>query len=415
MPQAIGKAEWAQWINGKGIVRAENSHSTAQGEQPRHETGSEYWGLASELTQTRELNAALLAAFDTLEDGLLLLDPTATVVASNQALARLLGSTPAALHGANWQALCHQHGLALLGERVGQVVQQQHPYAGREHLTDANGINHILDVSVVPLWLERPPIGRMLVHITDVTQRLHLEALLIESQRRATSARLSATIAHEVNTPLQSIQSALYLARRTSQQRCAHYMEQAIGQVERIGHILQRLLELHDTRDQPPGTVHINKLLEHLLNLLQVTLHEERVVVWTDLAPDIPWFWGQPDSLNQALLNLISNAIEAMPGGGTLSICTRQAHIYEPGLPTLLVEIADTGSGMTPDVLAHSFDPFFTTRPGGAGVGLTVSQSIIAQHGGQIRAHSKPGVGSTFTLTLPLTPPPPHASELAAS
>jgi signal transduction histidine kinase len=165
--------------------------------------------------------------------------------------------------------------------------------------------------------------------------------------------------------------------------------------------------------------VDLNGLLEHLLELLQATLHEQHIKVRTEFEKRLPRLWGKPDELQRALLNLVLNAIEAMPSGGTLMLrtCSDEAGMQAgqqqerpPPHPagadygsSITVEIADTGMGMKTEVQARIFDPFFTTRPGSGGIGLTVSKKIITEHGGQIHVQSTPGRGSVFTLTLPFS------------
>ncbi len=354
--------------------------------------------------QMQASNEALLSLFDCLEDGVLVMDQDGIVLAVNQTLTKLVGSTPAASEGKPWTAL------RLDGTHLRELVQQaytmQRPQQGREQHIGPDDQSHILDIRVTPVMNEHHQIERVILHVVDVTERLELEAMLIQSERRAATAKLSATIAHEVNTPLQAIQSALYLARRTSTSQSAHHLEKADRQVRRIHTILNRLLILHRVGENPPELVDINAIIKHLLDLLRTTLQDQGIEERIHLAADIPSFWGKTDDLHQALLNLLLNAIDAMPRGGVLTIRSWQTNTPQTAphtSPSLVIAISDTGDGIPPEIQSRIFDPFFTTRPDGAGVGLAISRKIMSNHGGQISVRSAPGKGSTFTCTLPIT------------
>lgn len=352
-------------------------------------------------------HALFAALFDELDDGLLLLDHTGTVLAVNQVMARMVGSTVEELQGCNWATICNTTGSYIFDTLVQQTHHDRAPHQHRTQYTAPNGERYILDIRAALLCEKQQEITWIMLHVVDVTERLNLEALLIQSERRAATGRLSATIAHEVNTPLQSIQSALYLAARASDQQRARYLSKANHEIDRISLILRRLLDLHRVSDESPAPVHINRLLERLVELLRVTLEEQHIRVQMELEQPLPWVWGRPDDLTQVLLNLIVNAIESMQEGGTLWLRTRvRDDLQSPAASHLIVEIADTGHGMNSDVQTQIFDPFFTTSPDRVGVGLAVSKKIITEHGGTIYVQSTPGIGSTFSLTLPLPTEP---------
>jgi PAS domain S-box-containing protein len=349
---------------------------------------------------------ALLALFDTMSDGLLLLDSEQRVLVANQSLANMLQTTPATLRGCSWAQVCTDMRNRALCEPIHHTVQQQRNVRSRKHWRTANGQNRILDIETMLLPARNTQESRLMLRVTDVTERLQLEASLIQSEHRAAAEKLSATIAHEVNTPLQTIQSSLYMAGRADDAQRARHLARAATQVERISAILERLLSLHRIDSVPPTLIDMPMLLERLLDLLRATLELQQITVRLDLAPDLPRLWGKADDLNQALLNLLINAIEAMPNGGTLTIRARyssaQPHLQSGTTSSVRITIADTGHGMLPEVQTHAFDPFFTTRPDRQGIGLAVSRKTLLEHGGSIDVYSKPGAGSSFVITLPL-------------
>jgi signal transduction histidine kinase len=315
------------------------------------------------------------------------------------------------LQGRNWHDICQQSNTAMLSTTVQRTRQDGRSHQSREQLPGDMGTSRILDVQTFPLHQQHGP--NMILHVVDVTERLNLEAMLVQSERRAAMGSLSATIAHEVNTPLQAIQSLLYLAMRGSDQRTIRHLTRASAQIERINAIFKRLLDLHHVGDMSPTRIDINTIIEHLLDLVRVPLDERHIAVQTHLESSLPRLWGNADKLSQAVLNLLLNAIEAMPNGGTLSLHTSSVPAPQQGnIPaTIVVAVRDTGSGIPHDMQQRIFAPFFTTRPGGAGIGLAVSNRIVAEHGGTLSVSSAPNEGSTFTLELPAT----HPSEPGAN
>ncbi len=378
-------------------------------------------GVASDDSQNQtdsqvKPDDAPIALLNGLADGVLLLDQHGVIQASNTRLASLLDSTPAALKGHNWYTVCETmpQGEVLIN-LVRHSFRTAQPQQHRTSFRNGRQHNLILDLRTVPLLNTEGQIKWVIVHIIDSTERLHLEAMLIQNERRAATARLSATVAHEVNTPLQAIQSAIYLASRTSDQQQTRHLERASAQVDRISAIFKRLLNLHHMSDSPPTLIDVNALISYLIDLVRATVEEQHIQLQLVLASDLPRLWGKPDDLYQALLNVLLNAIEAMPDGGLLQVYTSQAgelsSTQDVRAESVVVAISDSGSGIDPAVQSRIFDPFFTTRPDGAGVGLAVSKKIITEHGGRIILRSTPGQGSHFTLVLPLSASAPVDSD----
>jgi PAS domain S-box-containing protein len=378
------------------------------------------------LTRSRNL---LHAIFDSLEDGLLLVDGTGRVQAANTALIGLLGCgcSPACLIGEHWGDVYVRtvpdfpgH-LALNPPATGQNVSQLHRY---QHPDDST---RILDIKTIALRASDQTVDQVILHITDTTEKSRLQAQVIENERFAASGRLAASVAHEINTPLQSLQTALVMVRIATESERDTFLDHALKEIERVGRIVRQFLDLYRPGAATPGPVDIAALLERILLLVGKRLRDQQIVVEYDLAPDVSSPWGRTDELMQVMLNLIVNALDAMPEGGTLRI-----HISEQGpassrspqqpaldmasyIPGTLpesapwrarIDISDTGSGISPDLLPRIFEPFVTMREDGTGLGLAISTQIIHQHGGTIAVQSQPGSGSTFTIELPLVRAP---------
>jgi two-component system NtrC family sensor kinase len=301
----------------------------------------------------------------------------------------------------------------------------------------------MLDIQILPLIGPEQTVDQVIVHVIDVTERLQLEALVIQNEHFAARGRLAATVAHEVNTPLQSIRNCLYLAGKAQGQQRDTYLELASEELERISTIVRKLLDVkHHGDESTPALINLNTLIERVLLLTGGTLASYGIDIERNFSPTRPMVFGYANHLTQVLLNIILNAVDAMPDGGKLYLNTRSDTLkpetsrqpafqsntggfsatldaiesVQPagGQDIVMIEITDTGCGIPPEIQSRMFDPFFTTKASGSGVGLAISQQIVVQHGGQINVHSTPGHGSTFRIILPsgsLTAASPTSGE----
>jgi two-component system NtrC family sensor kinase len=233
---------------------------------------------------------------------------------------------------------------------------------------------------------------------------------LTELERLAAAGQTAAQLAHEVGTPLNLISGhvQLLLASDTRDPGAGRKRLQTIStQIERIERIVRRMLDR--TRPETPELVplDLNQLLRRIFDATAPTLDASDVRLTAALAPDLPAVTGDADRLQQVFINLVNNALDAMPEGGELKVTTAFAHNAEDdGAGTVSVEFADTGTGMTEEVRARIFDPLYTTkaRGRGTGLGLVVVRQALAEHGGRIEVESEPGGGSLFRLTFPAAP-----------
>jgi two-component system NtrC family sensor kinase len=224
------------------------------------------------------------------------------------------------------------------------------------------------------------------------------QAQLIQAEKLAATGRLAASLAHEINNPLQAIHNCLHLVinRPLNDEKKGYYLGLAQNEVERLITLVQRTLEFYRPSQGRAAATDVNRLIDNVLALTSKRLEHGRVHVRTQLPANLPALSVVPDQLTQVCLNLIINAVEAMPQGGTLTIVSAQRGDW------LAIEIHDTGAGLAPDEATRIFEPFYTTKADGTGLGLAVSYGIIQQHGGRIEVHSTPGQGTTFTVLLPV-------------
>ncbi len=225
---------------------------------------------------------------------------------------------------------------------------------------------------------------------------------LRHSEKIAALGRLVASISHEINNPLQSIQGCLTLAdeelkAERRQQKLERYLSIAEDEIDRIAAIVRRVRDFYrpSSREEMSPT-NLHEVLQSVLELAGKQLQHSGVTVdraWAENLPSVP---ANPDHLKQVFLNLVLNAIDAMPDGGTLHILT------DFDVEGVNIEFTDTGVGMSEETQARLFEPFFTTKPHGSGLGLSISYGIIEAHQGQISCASRLGIGTTFTITLPV-------------
>jgi len=262
-------------------------------------------------------------------------------------------------------------------------------------------IGHQIGISV-----ENARLYTELRQFAQELERSHVQ--LIQAEKLAAMGRLTASIAHELNNPLQAVQNCLHLTlnRRLSEEKKHHYLVLAQEEVERLIDIVLRMLDFYRPSRGQRSPTDINALIESVLALTAKKLQRGNVTVHRQLARDLPPVEVVADQIKQVSLNMIINAIEAMPKGGDLIITSRlESSNSEMGERWLRLSFADNGVGLSPEEQKRIFEPFYTTKSRGTGLGLAVSYGIVERHGGHIDVKSVPGKGTLFSVRLPLTFP----------
>jgi signal transduction histidine kinase len=280
----------------------------------------------------------------------------------------------------------------------------------------------------------RDELGRLATHFNHMVERLEqawrsldaerlardgAEASLRQSRRLADLGHLAAGICHEIASPLNVIANRVSGLRKKLAGDAAAERELGIvaEQIERIGQVSRGLLDLTRVRTLRAGPTRVDEILDRVLELLEPRL-EGRVEVDKKVAPDLPAITADASQLQQVLLNLMNNALDAMPGGGTLRLGLERVERQHPerggpAAPCLELSIADTGSGIAPTDLGKVFDPFFSTKASGfgTGLGLPVASEIVRLHGGWIDLESELGRGTRVAVLLPCRAPAAAAAE----
>ncbi len=249
--------------------------------------------------------------------------------------------------------------------------------------------------------------------VIDITKQKELEIQLRQSQKMEAIARLVGGIAHDFNNILTTIIGNIELAQMSNNhiEAVQSYLGKAKRSSEKATKLISRLLSFSKPRTTSKELIDLNDLVQSVLDVFQHTIREDIKVI-TDLSPQSPLVAADPLQMEQVLINLVINAVDAMPQGGTLTISTARVQTESGESPhdTLipagsygLLSVSDTGIGMGQEVQEKIFEPFFTTKPinKGSGLGLSMVYGIVKHHGGHIEVRSKVGRGSTFNVFIP--------------
>jgi PAS domain S-box-containing protein len=234
--------------------------------------------------------------------------------------------------------------------------------------------------------------------LRDVSERTRLEEQLRRTERVAELGTLASGMAHEIGTPMNVILGrAEYLMDRVADEPVKKGLRTIVAQVERITRVMNQLLSFARRKPPQPRALALGEVIENSLEMFRERFSHHHIHVFTHIDPDCPSVVADSDQMNQVLINLVMNAVHAMPQGGTL----RMGLGSEKGMVRLTV--SDTGHGIPNEVVKKIFDPFFTTKEfgKGTGLGLTVVKGIIEEHQGTITVESEEGKGTTFTIVLP--------------
>jgi two-component system NtrC family sensor kinase len=250
----------------------------------------------------------------------------------------------------------------------------------------------------IAVVLDKAMLYTQLQEALEKEQRVR--AQLVQTAKLAAMGRLVASVAHELNNPLQAIQNALYLVKleENLSEQAVEDLQVAINEGTRMARLISRLRETYRpvaADEYEPEAIDV--LVDEVHKLIGTHLRHNQVNFEFTLNKDIPPISMIRDQIKQVILNLCINAIESMPEGGTLSIESS----YQEDIDEVHLKVSDTGPGLTPEIKNQIFEPFFTTKEGGTGLGLAVSFEIAQNHGGNIQAHNNSGPGATFILSLP--------------
>ena len=340
------------------------------------------------------------AMMDSLTSGVIILDSNHTIVKTNRAASRILG-IPLSENPERplWLSISD----AKLADFIHTMIKNEEARTAEEFIIVADESNQYIELSVLPLVKEKKVRGTIIT-VEDITQRKCEEINNRRLENLASLTNLAAAVAHEIKNPLAAISIHVQLLRKNFKacnleinEKAQKHLDVVQEEIERLNKIVVDFLFAVRPLQCEFAPVKVNDLIRNLLMTFQEAFSAAGILLDAQLDNELPVIQADERFLRQALMNILTNAKAAMtPAGGELSLITRfdEENVY--------ISISDTGKGIPPDVLHKIFEPYFTTKPEGSGLGLTMTYKVIKEHGGDIQVHSEVGKGTRFTLILPV-------------
>jgi two-component system sensor histidine kinase AtoS len=409
-----------------GLAIAFN-HMTAQLRQQRGALEDANRELRHRLEELADLKSYTDNILASMTNGLVTVDLDGRVVTLNPAAELMTGFFAGEATGRYCTDVFA--GTPQLGEILMETISSRAAYPGLAvTLRRRNGRTLSVEISAAPLkGGEGKDLGVIAV-MRDLTVVRELENRLRRSDRLAALGSLAAGLAHEIKNPLTSLLTfSRHLTRRfDDEQFRAKFQSVVPHELQRINGIVERLLELARPSRLSFAAVRLPALLERVVDLCAHELDSRGVRLTREYARDLPAIWADADALHQSLVNLVRNALDAMPAGGRLILRVGWAgtdDIVVTGGRSpaagrrVQIEVEDSGVGIAPEAADRVFNPFFSTKETGTGLGLALTHKMIEDHGGVIDFRAAPGGGTIFRIALPLFPDPPseagtHGDEL---
>jgi len=355
--------------------------------------------IQKELIDTRRfLNTVL----DSIQEGILVISPEYQILRVNAPLLRKLKRPEEDVIGKS----CHE---ILYGQDapcvppvgicpVAEVMKSRRPqHARHKHLDiEGNTIHHA--VSAYPV-MEDGEVSRIVEISRDVTHDIRTQEMLLQQEKLSSVGKLAAGVAHEINNPLTAVltNSMLLLEELPEAHPMYEDLKGIADETLRCRDIVRGLLEF--ARQEAPAKAEsdLNKIVDSVIGLVKKQFSFKNISIEQSLAPDLPLVRLDRDQIQQVVVNMLINAMEAIERDGEIWIGTS----YDAAKQIIQLKMSDSGHGIPEDVRLKLFDPFFTTKEAGTGLGLSISHGIIERHGGSISCESRVGKGTTFTITLP--------------
>ena len=318
--------------------------------------------------------------------GVLVVDAHGRIAACTPEAAAHLRLDPAKLPGAALELLP-----APLAKLIRETASAGKPSVNHEiFLDDAT----VLRATILPVKLE------IVVVLNHVSTAANHEQIMRRLDQLASLGALSAGMAHEIKNGMVAIKTFVELLLEKNQD--AELNEVVGRELKRIDGLVTQMLRLAAPRHAAFTTVRVHQLLDHSLRLVQHQINGKLISLRRDYKAEADTVRGDDAQLQQAFMNLLFNAIEAMGANGILTVGTKNV-AGENGGRKMLVQIQDTGTGIAPENLGRLFEPFFTTKKNGTGLGLAITRRVALEHHGAVEVQSETGKGSTFSISLPVT------------
>ncbi len=353
-----------------------------------------YFSSERNLEDVKVLSADILASMDA---GVITTDMTGRIISSNPRGRELVGLSPDNSVETIMQ-LGPEH--ALLAAICEEMSKYHHPIRDRDYRTQRNGHGVALRAGCTMLRNRTKEEIGMVIHVRDVSEKVLMEERLRRMERYMGLGSLAAGLQHEIKNPLSALSLHIQLLcerfhKETGDQEVNEILDVLNTEVKRISGVLDGFRNYASIHEIGRGPVDVSVMIEKLVRLLRPDAEQKKIKLIVEPPRKIGGtVQADAAQLEQVLLNLALNAVVAMPQGGTLRFSVSDQE------GKLRIDISDTGNGVPPEIQSRIFDPYFTTRSDGMGMGLALSDKIVRQHDGSIDFETNP-TGTTFTVLLP--------------
>ena len=352
--------------------------------------------VQSFLNRLAEETGLFQSVFDALREGVVVAGADGTIHYINRGACRLFGIDP---EGATGERLSEKvAGLdwgALVSGGTGAVSHELELFYPE---------NRYLNFYIKPLDLKSPGEAEAYVMLVrDTTEARRGEEEKIESERLGALTLLAAGVAHELGNPLNSLNIHLQLLERKLRKavpdlyeaELRELVEISAGEVKRLDHIIDQFLKAIRPSRPQLGPADVNAVLQEAARFLGPEMEDRDLGITLELHSGLPLLQLDTDQIKQAFYNILRNAAQATPPGGAITVRS------DLGDEFVEIRFSDTGEGISPEAMANVFQPYFTTKASGTGLGLLIVRRIVREHGGELKLASEPGEGTTVTLFLP--------------
>jgi two-component system, sporulation sensor kinase E len=348
-------------------------------------------------------NERLESVIESMQEGLVVCDRQHVVILGNKTARRLLGvSGNDFLEQVIWETVTDPE----IAEFLKKRITEEEKVKDEEFAIGSSGAQKILNLNILPL-VAAGRVEGTLVRVEDVTEKKRGEARLRRAESLAALTTLTAGVAHEIKNPLGSMSIHIQLIQKTLQNggmdggdkgpaEIKEHLNIVEEEINRLNSIVVDFLFAVRPMDTTMEERNINPILEEIIELVSVELENAGIEVRCELGEELPNILLDEKYLKQAILNLIKNSISAMTEGGCLTLRSRRKNEH------IEITVEDTGVGIPEKIMEKIFEPYFTTKDFGSGLGLTVVYKIVKEHLGDITVDSREGRGTAFILSFPI-------------
>lgn len=352
--------------------------------------------------QVYDTKKKLQTVFDGITDGIQVVDNEFRVIAVNKSMSSLMGR--------NIQVGRHCYEACVFGMKICEDCPAEETFGSGRSTTitkhiqslgaaNSDGRERIVEITTFPLYDRGNRVVQVVEYVKDVTERVRLAERLEHSRRLAQIGEMAARVAHEVRNPLNAIIGAAhFLATEYADSDTARkFTDLIVRQATRVNQVASDLLSISRPQGIRLTDVNINAVIEQVLDAMCEQIKSQKIAVRTDIDTDIPLIRADVMQIEQAVQNLVRNAVEAMPEGGKLTITTKCAG------DDIIIKIEDSGPGIPKAERERVFQSFYTTKTRGTGLGLTIVRSVLERHGGGIEIEQPETSGTRVMVRLPIT------------